>query len=61
MFHLHQHYINDLREQKLYITSGEVIRYVNSLAPALLMHSLNYNLNKHKIEKVISDNSIESV
>jgi len=61
MFHLHEHYINDLREKKLYITSGEVIRYVNSLAPALLMHSLNYNLNKHNIAKVVSNNSIESV
>ena len=50
MYKLHQRYINELKEGNMYITSGEVIRYVNSLHPSLLMYSLNYNLRKKNID-----------
>ena len=53
MYKLHQHYINDLRERNLYITSGEVIRYVNSLHPSLLMYCLNYNMRKQNIDESV--------
>ena len=50
MFKLHEHFINDLRPQNLYITKIEVINYVNKLHPSLLMYCLNYNIRKHTID-----------
>ena len=47
MFHLHEKYKNELKEQKLFVTKKIVIDYVNNLRPQLLMHSLNYNHNLH--------------
>jgi hypothetical protein len=47
MFYIHQKYLNDLKEQKLYMTYKEVINYVNTLEIKLLMHSLNYNMKQH--------------
>lgn len=49
MFKLHQHFVNDLRPNGLYVTISEVIKYVNHLHPSLLMYSLNYNLRKMAI------------
>jgi len=45
MFHIHEKYKNELKEQKLFVTKKIVIEYVNNLQPQLLMHSLNYNYN----------------
>jgi len=56
MYHLHQHFLTNLRPNKLHISNNEVIAYVNNLDPALLMYSLNYNLRKNHID-VISANS----
>jgi hypothetical protein len=50
MFHLHKKYLDELRENKLFITSKIVKKYVNELHPALLMYSLNYPLRKRNIE-----------
>lgn len=50
MFKLHEHFINNLRSQNLYITKIEVINYVNKLHPSLLMYCLNYNIRKHTID-----------
>lgn len=57
MYHLHKHFLNNLRPNKLYISNTEVINYVNNLEPSLLMHSLNYNLRKNNIDIVSADSS----
>ena len=50
LYNLHQMYINELREQKLFVTNRVVINYVNNLHPSLLMYSLNYNMRKRNID-----------
>ena len=44
MFNLHQIYLQDLRELGHYVSRQIVIKYVNSLEPAKLMYSMNYDL-----------------
>jgi hypothetical protein len=55
MFKLHEHYLNNLREQHLSVTNNVVITYVNTLHPSLLMYSLNYNLRKRFFETLKVD------
>lgn len=55
MFTLHQKYINELREKKLFITNTIVINYVNNLHPSLLMYCLNYQMRKRNIDYVEAD------
>lgn len=57
MYKLHQHYIDNLRPKKLGITNTEVIKYVNTLPPALLMYCLNYNLRKKAIDNIKAEGS----
>jgi hypothetical protein len=54
MFHLHKLYLDELREQKLYINKGIVQNYVNKIHPALLMYTLNYHKRKHYIDEKLS-------
>jgi hypothetical protein len=42
MYNLHKLYTVELKSKKMYITFQIVKEYVNTLAPALLLHSLNY-------------------
>lgn len=57
MFNLHQQFINDLRPNNLFITNTIVQKYVNTLHPSLLMHSLNYNLRKQNVDTIKADAS----
>jgi hypothetical protein len=41
MFKLHIHFINDLKPNKLHINNTEVIKYMNTLEPPLLMFYIN--------------------
>jgi len=50
MFQLHQIYLNDLLELGHYISKEIVIKYINSLEPAKLMYSINYDLRQQAIE-----------
>ena len=50
MFHLHQQYINELREKKMFITNTIVCNYVNNLHSSLLMFSLNFQMRKRNID-----------
>jgi hypothetical protein len=50
MFKLHQLFLNELREQKLFVNSTFVIKYVNSLHPSQQMFSLNYPMRKRNID-----------
>ena len=45
MYNLHQLYTGELKSKNMYITFHVVKEYVNTLAPALLMHSLNYEMS----------------
>lgn len=49
MFLLHQIYINDLREMGHYVSKQIVVKYVNSLEPAKLMYSVNFDFRKNRI------------
>jgi hypothetical protein len=52
MFNIHQHYLNDLREKKFFVTNTVVIKYVNNLHPSLLMYCLNYNMRKRNVDYI---------
>jgi len=51
MFNLHQIYLNDLRDLGHYISRQIVIKYINSLEPAKLMYSINYDLRRCETNK----------
>jgi hypothetical protein len=55
MYSLHQIYLNDLREKKLFITNAVVINYVNGLHPSLLMYCLNHHMRKRVRDTVIAN------
>ena len=57
MYNLHQKYMTELREQKLFITGAIVQKYVNEMAPTLLMYCLNYNMRKRHVDTVVADTS----
>jgi hypothetical protein len=56
MFKIHEIFLNELRDKKLFVTNTVVIKYVNQLHPSLLMYSLNHNMRK-KIVDTISANT----
>jgi hypothetical protein len=58
MFNIHQKYINDLKEKKLFVTNTVVINYVNQLHSSLLMYCLNYQMRKRNIDSVIAETDL---
>ena len=58
MFKLHEHFINDLRPNGLYVTNTEAIKYVNNLHPSLLMYCLNFNMRKRMVDTIKADTTI---
>jgi hypothetical protein len=44
MYNIHQKYINELKEKKLFVTKQDVIEYVNCLHPSILMDNLQRSL-----------------
>lgn len=57
MFNIHQLYMNELREKKLFITNTYVQKYVNELHPSLLMYCLNFQMRKRHVDIIIAENS----
>jgi hypothetical protein len=57
MFNIHQIYMNELREQKLFITNTFVQKYVNDLHPSLLMYCLNFQMRKRNVDMIVTCNS----
>ena len=49
---LHNIYMLQLRENKLFINKKKVIEYIKQLAPARLMYAINYPLRKSAEDKV---------
>jgi len=58
MYNIHQKYLNELREQKLFVTNTIVQKYVNELHPSLLMYCLNYQMRKRVADTVAADYNI---
>lgn len=56
MYNLHQIYLKDLLEEKLYIDIKRVEKYVNEMHPSLLMYCLNFHNRKRNIDIIIKDN-----
>ena len=57
MFNIHQIYMNELREKKLFINNTVVQKYVNELHPSLLMYCLNFQMRKRNVDTIVSDNN----
>jgi hypothetical protein len=57
MFTIHQLYMKELREKKLFVTNTIVQKYVNELHPSLLMYCLNYQMRKRNVDTVIADDN----
>lgn len=58
MYNIHQLYLNELREKKLFVTNRIVIEYVNKLHPSLLMYSLNFQMRKKKNDFYNADTTL---
>lgn len=58
MFKLHEQYIGDLKSKKSFVTNTVVIQYVNQLHPSLLMHCLNHNMRKRRVDTITVDTPI---
>jgi hypothetical protein len=56
MYKIHELFLNELREKKLFITKTHIINYVNKLHPSLLMYCLNFNMRKRSVDYIKSDN-----
>ena len=57
MFKVHEIFLNDLRDKKLFVTNTVVIKYVNQLHPSLLMYSLNHNMRKKIVDTITANTS----
>ena len=55
MYHIHQLFLTNLKEENKYVDINVVIDYVNKMKPDHLMYSLNY----HHRKKVIDDQDVE--
>lgn len=58
MFNIHQKFINELREIKLFVTNTIVQKYVNELHPSLLMYCLNLQMRKRNIDTIVADSNM---
>jgi hypothetical protein len=58
MFKLHEQYIGDLKSKNSFVTNTVVIQYVNQLHPSLLMHCLNHNMRKRRVDTITVDTPI---
>ena len=55
MYNIHKYYLNELREKKEYVSRNYVRNYVNNLHTSLLMHCLNYNSNRKRVDEIKND------
>ena len=55
MYNLHQIYLNDLKDKRLFITNTVVINYVNSTHPSLLIYGLNFNNRQRRVDIIRSE------
>jgi hypothetical protein len=55
MFNIHQKFLNELRDKKLFVNNTVVQRYVNELHPSLLMYCLNFQMRKRNIDNIVAE------
>ena len=55
MFNIHQIYLSELREDKKFVTSTIVQKYVNELESSLLMYCINFHMRKRNIDTIKAD------
>jgi hypothetical protein len=60
MFNIHKHYLDNLKEQKLYVSNTVVIKYVNNIHPSLLMFCLNFQMRKRSVDFIKADTDIDT-
>jgi hypothetical protein len=60
MFNIHKQYLNELKEQKLYVTNTVVIKYVNNIHPSLLMFCLNFQMRKRNVDFIKADTNVDT-
>ena len=58
MFNIHKHYLDDLKEKKMYVTNTVVIKYVNNIHPSLMMFCLNFQMRKRNVDFIKVDTSM---
>jgi len=59
MFNIHKHYLDDLKEKKMYVTNSVVIKYVNNIHPSLMMFCLNFQMRKRNVDFIKADTTCE--
>lgn len=60
MFNIHKHYLNELKDKKMYVTNTVVIKYVNNIHPSLLMFCLNFQMRKRNVDFIKADSDIDT-
>ncbi len=60
MFNIHKHYLNELKDKKMYVTNTVVIKYVNNIHPSLLMFCLNFQMRKRNVDFIKADSYIDT-
>jgi hypothetical protein len=58
MFKIHKFYMDELKEQKKFVSNTVVINYVNNLHESQQMHALHYHLKKQFVDMVKSDSKV---
>ena len=59
MYTLHQHYLDNLREEGKIVTVYEAMTYINTLEPARLMYTMNYKL-RQLTKKTVTVSPVET-
>ena len=60
MFNIHKLYLNELKEQKFYVTNTVVIKYVNNIHPSLMMFCLNFQMRKRNVDFIKADSNMDT-
>ena len=60
MFNIHKHYLDDLKEKKMYVTNSVVIKYVNNIHPSLMMFCLNFQMRKRNVDFIKADYNMDT-
>ena len=58
MYHIHQLFLTDLKEENKYVDINVVIKYVNSMKPDHLMYSLNFHHRKKVNDETNTDTEV---
>jgi hypothetical protein len=55
MYKIHEHYLNELKDEGKYVNKSVVVDYVNTLPPPRLMYSVNHIKKQYdKDQKIVT-------